>query len=216
MSSMIEQLSVSLFICSVSPLSQASPPFPSSWFCHCCICSCGGFAHLLLPKTLICALPWPSALLSWMLSCPLLLSSPLKSFLHPTLSALSLCRQCLWHLHWLAFVWSNHAPPNPTYPSPLSLPSWIMIGCSDDDTCPACSAPLLSPVCLRACSHPVMPWLVAASVPSLWLAVLLGNGVVHQNLGFLLAGTTSVRSASTKSRGTTCPWETTPPSLRRE
>lgn len=43
-----------------------------------------------------------------------------------------------------------------------------------------------------------------------------GERVVHQNMGFLLTGTTSVRSVSTKSRVRVFPWEMTPPSLRRK
>lgn len=88
--------------------------------------------------------------------------------------------------------------------------------------------------CLLATTHPVLclilcvcapsppglscPALIGGCflVPSLWLAVLMANGVVHQNMGFLLTGTTSVRSVSTKSKARTSPWGTTPPSLRRE
>lgn len=43
-----------------------------------------------------------------------------------------------------------------------------------------------------------------------------GERVVHQNMGFLLTGTTSVRSVSTKSRVRVFPWGMTPPSLRRK
>lgn len=69
---------------------------------------------------------------------------------------------------------------------------WLLPG----DDLALCSSPGLScPALIGDCFL----------VPSLWLAVRLANGVVHHNLGFLLTGTTSVRSASTKSRGTTCP-----------
>lgn len=44
----------------------------------------------------------------------------------------------------------------------------------------------------------------------------LGNGVVHQNLGFLLTGTTSARSVSTRSRERLFPWVMIPHNHRRE
>lgn len=74
-------------------------------------------------------------------------------------------------------------------------------------------------LCLLLCVHPLAcPALIGGCffVPSLWLAVLMTNGVVHQNMGFLLTGITSVRSVSTKSKARVSPWGMTPPSLRRE
>lgn len=53
-------------------------------------------------------------------------------------------------------------------------------------------------------------------VTSLWLAVVLAHGVVHQNMGFLLTGITSVRSVSMRSRVRVCPWEMTHPNLKRK
>lgn len=126
--------------------------------------------------------------------------------------------------HWLAFALTNHAPPKHSPSNPPPLPPHfpllkIMTGCCDDDfllccaalPLPACSAPGTLPC---PCPVPIgdCPPSHAPSVTD----CASGNGVVHQNLGLLLTGTTSARNVSTRSRGRRFPWATTPPSRKRK
>lgn len=124
--------------------------------------------------------------------------------------------QWLWYQHWLAFALTNHAPPNP---SPISSPLKFMAGCYDDDFLLSC-APTSCTSCLLRLWHRALPmsctiwWLPSHALSVIDCAV--GNGVVHQNLGLLLTGTTTVRSVSTRSRERPFLWAMTPPSHRRE
>lgn len=73
-------------------------------------------------------------------------------------------------------------------------------------------------LCVRPLACPALPcpdWRLLLRALSV-IGCADGERVVHQNMGFLLTGTTSVRSVSTKSRAKMFPWEMTPPSLRRK
>lgn len=101
-----------------------------------------------------------------------------------------------------------HLHLNPSLLKTPAQKSCIMIGSSGDD--PA----LRSPFGLSA-----LPCL-ALSCTDWWLPPrylsVIGCGVVHQNMGFLLTGITSVRSVSMRSRVRACPWEMTHPNLKRK
>lgn len=70
---------------------------------------------------------------------------------------------------------------------------------------------LLRPALPMSCT---VRWLPSHALSVFDCAV--GNGVVHQNLGLLLTGTTSARSVSTRYRERRFPWVTTPRSHRRK
>ena len=125
----------------------------------------------------------------------------------------------LWCQHWLAFALNNHALPKNLIPPNFTLTpskSWLAVAMTTS-CCPACAAPTS---CLLRLWHPALPmsctnwWLPPRTLSVIDCAA--GNGVVHQNLGLLLTGTTSARSVSTRSRERRFPWATTPPSHRRE
>jgi len=121
----------------------------------------------------------------------------------------------LFHFGLLLPSPTMHLQTHPPFPH-LSK-SWLAVAMTTP-CCPALLLPAL-PACFACgtlpcpCPVPFGDW---PSMRCLWLTVLWGNGVVHQNLGLLLTGTTTVRSASTRSRGKAYPWVMTLPSHRRE
>lgn len=158
-------------------------------------------AHPLMSKLLICALPRLSAV------CRLGCLSRLCSWSVWPVSVLP-SNGCGLLLPWTTMHFRTPFPS----PSPLKT----MTGCCDDDFLLSC-APTS---CLLRLWHPSLPmsrtnwWLPCRALSVIDCAA--GNGVVHQNLGLLLTGTTSARSVSTRSRERWFPWATTPPSHRRE
>lgn len=166
---------------------------------------------ILVSKLLICALPRLSALCCC-LGCFVSSCSRSVSLVSPC----PLLPMAVVSTLACFFALTNHAPPNPFTlilpPSPLKS----MTGCV---RCRPSHCPALVPAC--SCFwHPALPVSCPAwRLPSRALSVVdcaVGNGVVHQNLGFSLTGTTSVRSASTRSRERLFPWAMIPHSLRRE
>lgn len=129
--------------------------------------------------------------------------------------------------HWLAFALTNHAHlgtslPFPIYPPPLLPFSPSQKSCLAVAMTTSCCAVLRSHFLLAplVAPHPCpCPVTIGDCPPARAPSVTdraLGNGVVHQNLGLLLTGTTSVRNVSTRSRGRRFPWVTIPPSHKRE
>lgn len=198
-----------VYITSCAATSCSSSPYPSNW--------APVDSAPALPTVMVVAVAHPlmsrfsnkcfalalCCVLSWMfvLSC------------FRSIWLVRLPFQWLWCQHWLAFALTNHAPPNT---SPRPPPLKIMTGCCDDDFLLCCA----STSCLLRLWHPTLPmsctnwWLPSRALSMTDCA--LGNGVVHQNLGFLLTGTTFARNVSTRSKGRPFPWATTPPSPKRE
>lgn len=81
--------------------------------------------------------------------------------------------------------------------------------------CPALPLPACSDCGTLPCPMSCTNWRLPARALSM-VDCALGNGVVHQNLGFLLTGTTSARSVSTRSRERLFPWVMIPHNHRRE
>lgn len=170
---------------------------------------------LSCPKFLISAF---ASALCCVLSCPVSAPSDLSVLpLSPSMVVLSTLA---------CFCLDQPCTPRNTLPSlppHLSLPPLsplkIMPGCCDDDFLLCCAA-LPLPACpARGTSPCPCPVPIGDCPPSCAPSVTdcaLGNGVVHQNLGLLLTGTTSARNVSTRSRGRRFPWATTPPSHKRE
>lgn len=84
----------------------------------------------------------------------------------------------------------------------------------DDLPCPL-PPPVCPPPGLSCPALPCPDWRLLLRALSV-IGCADGERVVHQNMGFLLTGTTSVRSVSTKSRAKVFPWEMIPPSPRRK
>ncbi len=154
---------------------------------------------------LICALLWLSACLCCCLP-------PYSSI--SVLSNVFLCRPFSFTLYFDIFHVCYRLLSSAPKPLPAQIPcskilhhDWLLWR----QTCPALP---LWPVCLALpCPALIGGYLL---VTSLWLAVMLAHGVVHQNMGFLLAGITSVKSVSMRSRVRVCPWEMTHPNLKRK
>lgn len=186
-------------------------PFSSCWFCSCsvscggcCCCCCCSSSHVQIAN--LCFASALCCVLSWMF---------VSSCSHTT--CLSPLPKWLWYQHWLAFALPHHVPPTPSTSFPHPLQSWLAVAVTTSLlSCvpPSCTS------CLLGLWHPALPmsytiwWLPSHALSVVDCAV--GNGVVHQNLGFLLTGTTTVKSVSTRSRERPFLWVTTPPSHRRE
>lgn len=114
---------------------------------------------------------------------------------------------------------SKHSPSHPRPPSPIP-PFHLSKSCLAVAMTTSCCAALPLPACSARGTPPCpCPVPIGDCPPSRAPSVTdraLGNGVVHQNLGLLLTGTTSARNVSTRSRGRRFPWATTPPSRKRE
>lgn len=189
-------------------------PFSSCWLCSCSV-SCDGCvvaAHPLMSKLLICALPRLSAVCC--LGC---LSCLVLFLVHMTCLSSFSPNDCDIFigllLPWTTTMHLQTHPPS--FPHPLK--SWLAVAVTTSLlSCvrPSCTS------CLLRLWHPALPvsctiwWLPSRALSVIDCAV--GNGVVHQNLGFLLTGTTTAKSVSTRSRERPFPWVTTPPSHRRE
>lgn len=174
---------------------------PCSWLCSCLAV----MVYSLHMQTLICALLWLSACL--VCHFPICVSIPTSNlmscififfflwhylFCNSTrvMSAIA-CFHLITHLH--------HIPSS--LKSLLKNPaSWLT---------PLATTLFCAP---HLCLLPPWPALPCAAMIGvcllmayLWMAVVLVNGVVHQNMDFLLTGTTSVKSVSTRSRVKVCP-----------
>lgn len=203
-----EQLSVapcSSFICSLSALCPVIQPlqfpcskFSFSWFCSCAancdgVCCCSS-THVQVSNQ------WFASTLCFVLFWTFVLSSTWSMWL------VCLPFQWLWRQHWFPFALTNHAPSKPSLTFTPHNHDWLLrwrlpAVLRFHFLLAAIMAPYLAPCPARALSM---------------VDCALGNGVVHQNLGFLLTGTTSARSVSTRSRERPFPWVTTPHNHRRE
>lgn len=168
------------------------------------LCSClAVMVYSLHMQTLICALLWLSACLVCRLSIYLsiptsnLMSRVFFSTFFDTslsviqhVSCLPLPAFIITHLHHIPSFLKSLLTNRASWLTPLAttlfcarhlclLPLWPALPCA-----------ALIGVCLL--------------MAFLWMAVVLMNGVVHQNMDFLLTGTTSARSVSTRSRVKVC------------
>lgn len=160
--------------------------------------------HPLMFKLLIFALPRFSAMcFPGCLSC--LPPGPYDTSVLPMVVIFPLACVCLAQ-PWI----SKTITTDSLTPQNSSLAVAMTTSCCPVLLLPACPACGTLP-----CPFPV-PMGDCPPACCLWLTVLWGNGVVHQNLGLLLTGTTSARSVSTRSRERRFPWVTTPPSHRRK